>query len=143
MSKIAIACDHAGVALKLEVIAYLKALGHEAVDHGANEGERVDYPDYAKLVAADVAEQKADRGILICGTGIGMALTACKFKGIRAASVIDIYSTEMTRKHNDLNVLCLGARVVGAGLALRIVDAFLHTEFEGGRHLKRVEKIEG
>ena len=110
---------------------------------GCDSEESVDYPDYAKKVAEKVADATADKGILVCGTGIGMALTACKFKGIRAASIHDIYSIEMARKHNDLNVLCLGSRVLGSGLSLRIVDAFLHTEFEGGRHARRVEKIEG
>lgn len=139
--KIAIGCDHAGYLLKLELLAYLKKRGIEAFDCGCPSAERVDYPDYAVLVGKAIQEQKADLGILVCGTGIGMAITANKLSGIRAASLTDVFSTEMTRRHNDLNVLCLGARVVGLGLAERLVEAFIDTAFEGGRHAERVQKI--
>lgn len=142
MSKISIANDHAGLYLKNEIVELLKKLGHTVTDHGCHTDASVDYPDFAKLVAHDVASGKADRGILICGTGIGMAITANKIKGIRAASLTDIYSTLMARKHNDLNVCCLGARVLGEGMAAVIVETFLNTEFEGGRHAGRVNKME-
>lgn len=139
--KIAIGCDHAGYLLKVELLVHLKKRGIEVFDHGCPSLDRADYPDYAILVGQAIQEQKADLGVLVCGTGIGMAMTANKLKGIRAASLTDIFSTEMTRRHNDLNVLCLGARVVGGGLAERLVDAFLDTNFEGGRHAERLKKI--
>lgn len=142
MSKISIANDHAGLYLKKEIVELLKKLGHTVTDHGCHTDASVDYPDFAKLVAHDVASGKADRGILICGTGIGMAITANKIKGIRAANVSDVFSALMTRKHNDANILCLGARVVGSGLAVLITETFLATDYEGGRHQKRVDKIE-
>ncbi len=142
MSKISIANDHTGLVLKQEIVEVLKKMGHEVADHGCYSALSVDYPDFAKLVARDVQGKTCDFGILICGTGIGMAITANKFKGVRAASLTDVYSTLMARKHNDLNVLCLGSRVLGAGLAALIVETFLATEFEGGRHVARVGKIE-
>ena len=142
MEKIAIASDHAGFHLKTEIITVLKNLGYEPVDHGCHGTESVDYPDYAALVAADVQKGNVEKGILICGTGVGMAITANRFSGVRAASLVDEYSTIMARKHNNLNVLCLGSRVIGAGTATLIVETFLCTAFEGGRHEKRVEKIE-
>lgn len=139
--KIAIGCDHAGYLLKLELLAHLKKRNVEFIDYGCPSAERADYPDYALLVGQAIQEKKADLGLLVCGTGIGMAITANKLKGIRAASLTDVFSTEMTKKHNDLNVLCLGARVVGPGLAERLVDAFIDTDFEGGRHAERLKKI--
>lgn len=142
MEKIAIANDHAGLHLKRDIVTLLKSLGYEPIDHGCHTAENVDYPDYAALVAHDVQEGKTSRGILICGTGVGMAITANKFPGVRAASLVDEYSTLMARKHNNLNVLCLGSRVIGTGTAALIVETFLQTPFEGGRHEKRVEKIE-
>lgn len=140
--RIAVACDHGGIGLKPTVLAVLQKHGCEVVDHGCHDTASVDYPDYAAKVAQDVSSGKADRGILICGTGIGMAITAGKFKGVRAAAITDAYSMLMTRKHNDLNVLCLGGRVVGAGLAEHLVEIFLTTDFEGGRHAARLAKIE-
>ena len=137
---IAIGCDHGGYALKLEVIKYLVERGLDYTDFGCG-GETVDYPDIAEKVCKEVAENKAERGILICGTGIGMSMAANKVKGIRAALCGDCFSARFTRLHNDANVLCMGARVIGAGLALQIVEEFLDTEFEGGRHIARVEKV--
>lgn len=139
--RITIACDHAGFELKRSIIKYFQLLGYGVTDHGCDGTEAVDYPDYAAKVARDVSEGKFAHGVLICGTGIGMAISANKFKGVRATSVTDIFSLEMARRHNDVNVLCFGGRVVGLGLAQKLVDAFLGTEFEGGRHARRVEKI--
>lgn len=141
MKKIAIACDHAGYVLKGQIMTHLEAHGYDLKDHGCFTEDSVDYPDYAAPVANDVQQGQADYGILICGTGIGMAITANKFRGIRAASLTDVPSTEMSRKHNDLNVLCLGSRVLGADKALLLVDTFLTTRFEGGRHANRVKKM--
>ncbi len=139
--KIAIACDHGGYELKLTVIEYLKANGYEYVDFGCDSTASVDYPDYAVPASKAVASGECDLGILICGTGIGMSLCANKVHGIRAACCSDTFSARMTRLHNNSNVLCFGARVVGAGLALDLVDIFLKTEFEGDRHIKRIEKV--
>lgn len=140
--KIAIGSDHAGFDLKREIIRLLEELGCAVHDCGCFSVERVDYPDYAALVARDVQTGKADRGILVCGTGIGMAITANKYRGIRAASVVDEYSLIMARKHNDLNLLCLGSRVIGPGTAALLVETFLETEFESARHAERLRKIE-
>lgn len=141
MKTVALACDHAGFSLKNEVLQILKKFDCEVVDHGTSSDERVDYPDFAAHVAKAVQEGKADCGVLICGSGIGMALTANRFAGIRAASITDVYSARMARAHNDLNVLCLGSRVVGPGLAEELIAAFLNTSFEEGRHTGRVAKI--
>ena len=137
---LAIGCDHGGYTLKLEIMKHLAERNIEFEDFGC-DGKTVDYPDIAEKVCADIAEKKAERGILICGTGIGMSMAANKIKGIRAAVCGDCFSARFTRLHNDANVLCLGARVIGAGLALQIVDEFLDTGFEGGRHSARVEKV--
>jgi len=115
---------------------------HDVVDMGTDSKESVDYPDIAKLVAHAVVRGEAERGILICGTGIGMAMAAGKVKGIRAARCSEPYSAEMSRRHNDANVLCFGARVIGSGMAEKIVEKWLSTPFDGGRHVRRVEKIE-
>jgi len=115
---------------------------HDVVDMGTNSTQSVDYPDIAKLVAHAVVRGEAERGILICGTGIGMAMVAGKVKGIRAARCSESYSAEMSRRHNDANVLCFGARVIGSGMAEKIVEKWLSTPFDGGRHVRRVEKIE-
>ena len=140
--KIAIASDHAGFALKTVVIDHLKAIGVDVTDLGTNDASTsVDYPDYAKKVAREVSANAGMLGILICGTGIGMSIMANKFRGIRAASVSDTFSARMSRMHNDSNILCFGARVVGNGLAVDIVDAWLNAEFQGGRHASRVDKI--
>ena len=137
---IAIGSDHAGYELKCEVIKHLEERGVEYIDCGCN-GESVDYPDIAEKTCEVVTSGKADKGILICGTGVGISISANKIKGIRAALCGDWYSAKYTRLHNDANVLCMGGRVIGSGLAAEIVDIFLDTEFEGGRHARRVDKI--
>ena len=139
--KIAIGCDHAGPALKDELAEHLRELGHEVVDLGVQEGEKCDYPDKAKEVCEKVTSGECELAVLVCGTGIGMSISANKIKGIRAACCSDYFSAKFTRAHNDANVLCIGARVVGAGLATELVDVFIETPFEGGRHQRRVEKI--
>ena len=141
MKKIAIACDHGGFELKKPVIDYLVENGYEYVDFGCNSTASVDYPDYAIPAAKAVANGECDAGILICGTGIGMSLCANKVKGIRAACCSETFSARMTRLHNNSNVLCFGARVVGAGIALDLVKTFVESEFEGDRHIKRIEKV--
>ena len=140
--KIAIACDHAGPSLKAKVVAHLKDKGIEVADFGTDDTRPVDYPDYALKVAQAVATGQADLGILICGTGIGMSICANKVKGIRCALCSDTFSAHATRQHNDANVLAFGERVVGEGLALDIVDAFVDTGFSGAeRHRARIDKI--
>lgn len=139
--KVAIASDHRGFHLKAKIVAALTEGGHEAVDLGTDSIESVDYPDYAAKVAAEVSEQRVDRGILICGTGIGMCIVANKYPGVRAACCHDDLTAEMSRKHNDCNVLCVSADLLGDRLVTRMVDTWLSTEFEGGRHTRRVEKI--
>lgn len=139
--KIAIGSDHAGVALRQEIANMIKELGMEVEDFGCECDTSVDYPDYAIPVAEKVANGEADRGILICGTGIGMSITANKVKGIRCALVHDLFSAKATRQHNDSNVLAMGERVIGPGLALEIAKVWLTTEYEGGRHGRRVDKI--
>ena len=138
---IAIACDHGGYELMLTVVEHLKNNGFEVVDFGCDSTASVDYPDYAVPASKAVAAGECELGILICGTGIGMSLCANKVHGIRAACCSDTFSARMTRMHNNANILCLGARVVGAGLAVDLVDLFLKTEFEGDRHIKRIEKV--
>ena len=139
--KIAIASDHGGFHLKENIKEYLVELGHEVDDKGCHSTESVDYPDYALLVAQDVAQGRAERGILICGTGIGMSIAANKVPGVRAALCHDTFSAKATREHNDSNVLCMGERVIGSGLAREIVATWLAGTFAGGRHARRVEKI--
>ena len=141
MKKIAIACDHGGFELKKDIIKHLEARGFEIKDFGCDSAASVDYPDYALPASLAVAKGECDLGILICGTGIGMSLCANKVKGIRAACCSDTFSVRMTRLHNDANVLCLGARVVGIGLAIDMVDLFLDTGFEGDRHSTRIAKV--
>jgi ribose 5-phosphate isomerase B len=141
MATIAIASDHAGVGLKAELVSELGKLGHPVLDLGPSDGASVDYPDFATKVTSAVTEKRAGVGILLCGTGTGMSIAANKVHGIRAALSRTEFEARMARAHNDANVLCLGARVTGASLALEIVKAFLAAEFEGGRHAKRVEKI--
>ena len=138
---IAIGSDHGGFALKQEIMQHLEAAGYAYKDFGTYPADSCDYPDYGEAVARAVASGEYERGILICGTGIGISISANKVKGIRAALCGDCYSAEMTRRHNDANILALGARVLGPGLALKIVDTFLTTEFEGGRHARRVALI--
>lgn len=137
---IAIGCDHGGYELKCAVMNYLLNRKIEYVDCGCG-GERCDYPDIAEAVCKKVTGGECDRAILICGTGIGMSMSANKIKGIRAAVCSDYYSAKYTRLHNNANVLCLGGRVLGQGLALELVEVFLDTEFEGGRHIDRIEKM--
>lgn len=142
--KIAIASDHAGYELKVHIMEHLKGRGvADITDLGPDTNKNsVDYPDYAKKVSQAVVDDEDCLGILICGTGIGMSISANKVKGIRAAHASDPYSSKMARRHNDANVLCLGSRVVGPGLAFEIVDSWLDAEYEEGRHQKRIEKIE-
>lgn len=137
---IAIGCDHGGYELKLAVESYLNDNKLEFVDCGC-KGEKVDYPDIAEKLCEKITSGECDRGILICGTGIGMSMCANKVKGIRAAVCGDTFSAKFTRLHNDANVLCMGGRVIGAGLALEIVREFLNNEFEGGRHVARLDKM--
>src|SRR5258708_5740837 len=139
--KIALGADHAGYELKDKIKQHLQQQGLQVQDEGTNSGESVDYPDYARSVGHDVSEQRADLGILVCGSGIGMAITANKVDGIRAANVSTEYEAEMSREHNNANVLALGARIISADEAFRIVDKWLATPFAGGRHERRVEKI--
>lgn len=138
---IAIGSDHAGYEFKQEIIKYLEDEGYQYKDMGTDSTESIDYPDYGYRVASAVTEGKYDRGILICGTGIGMSITANKVKGIRAALCHDVFSARATRKHNNSNVLAMGARVIGIGLALEIVKTWLGEGFDGGRHQRRVDKM--
>ena len=139
--KIAIANDHAGINLKPALIKYLEEHGYEYKDFGTYTKDSCNYAEYGQKAAEAVAEGKCDRGILICGTGIGMSIVANKVPKIRCAHCHDVFSAKATRKHNDANMLAFGERVIGAGLMLEIVEAFLTTEFEGGRHIARIAKI--
>lgn len=139
--KVAISSDHGGNNLRKEIMALLDELNIKYEDFGPKTDDSVDYPDYALPVAEGVASGKFDRGILICGTGIGMSITANKVKGVRCALVHDVFSAKATRCHNDSNVLAMGERVIGPGLAREIVTTWLNTDFEGGRHERRVNKI--
>ena len=140
---IAIGSDHGGFELKQEIMAHLRERGLEYKDYGTYTAESCDYPDYGKAVARAVASGEAEKGIIICGTGIGISISANKVRGIRAALCHDCFSAEMTRLHNDANVLAMGARVVGPGLALKITDTFLDTPFSNDeRHIRRIGKIE-
>lgn len=139
--RIAVGSDHRGVAMRTKVVAILTALGHEAIDMGTRETGSVDYPDIAKAVAGAVSAGEVPRGILICGTGLGMSIVANKFPGVRAAPCHDDLMAEISRRHNDLNVLCLSGDIVSERLLDRIVEIWLNTEFEGGRHARRLQKI--
>ncbi len=139
--RIAVGSDHRGFAAKTKLVELLKRQKQEVVDAGPSTTESVDYPDIAAIVASQVSEGTVDRGILICGTGIGMCIAANKFPGVRAAPCHDDLSAEMSRRHNDLNVLCLSADMLGEKLIDRMVEIWLKTEFEGGRHARRVGKI--
>ena len=139
--KIIIAADHGGVELKNTLIAELKTLGYDVEDLGTHDHQSVDYPDYAEKLARKVASGAFERGVLCCGTGIGMSMAANKVAGVRAAVAGDCFSARMSRAHNDANVLCLGERVLGAGKAKEILRVWLDTTFEGGRHARRVGKI--
>lgn len=139
--KYVIGNDHGGIDLFDAVKEELEALGHEVIHVGSDGSQSVDYPDYANLACQKVLDKEADFAILICGTGLGMSISANKIKGIRAAAVSESYSAKMARAHNDANCLCLGARVIGSEVAKMIVETFANTEFEGGRHQRRVDKI--
>jgi ribose 5-phosphate isomerase B len=139
--KIAMGADHAGYLLKDHIRQYVIERGHQVVDEGCNTSDSVDYPDYAAKVAEDVAQGRVDRGILVCGSGIGMAIAANKVPGIRAANISSDYEAQLSREHNNLNVLALGARILDEVAAKHIVRIWLDTPFSGGRHAGRVEKI--
>jgi ribose 5-phosphate isomerase B len=140
--RIALAADHAGYEMKRDLGAMLAKAGHEILDLGTHSSAAVDYPDYAEAVATVMREGQVDRGIIVCGSGAGVSIAACKFPGIRAAVCHDCYSAHQAVEHDDMNVLCLGSRVVGASLAREIVAAFLGATFSGGeRHLRRLAKV--
>jgi ribose 5-phosphate isomerase B len=139
--KIALGCDHGGLEHKNAIGEFLKENGFEVVDFGIYEQVSVDYPDIAKKVCESIIKGETERGILVCGTGIGMSIAANKYKGIRAAACSEHFSAKYTRLHNNSNVLCLGGRVVGVGTAIELADLFVNTEFEGGRHQNRIDKI--
>ena len=140
--KIALGSDHAGPDVKQKIIELVTDLGHETVDKGTNSTDSCDYPDYARAVAQSVSAGECDCGILVCGTGIGMSMAANKVRGIRAAKVCSVYESEMSRKHNNANVLCLGARSMDYETLIKpVVQVWLTTDFEGGRHDRRVNKI--
>lgn len=137
--KIGIGCDHGGIDLKNVIVSLLKEMGHEIDDQGCFATESVDYPEFAKSVCSLVQAGRSDRGILVCGTGIGMSMVSNRFDGIRAALCHESFTARMSREHNDANVLCLGARVIGPGLAEEIVRTWVSTEFAGGRHQRRID----
>ena len=139
--KIAIASDHAGRELKDDLIEFLKEMGMETVDMGVNSNASVDYPDYGTPLAEKVSKGETEKGVLICGTGIGMSILANKFRGVRAALVSDVYTARMAKEHNDANVRVIGGRIVGKGLAREILKTWLAARFEGGRHQRRLDKI--
>lgn len=139
--KLFVGSDHAGLDLKRELLGVAAELGYAAVDLGTHTSDSTDYPDYAHQVSSAVARGEG-LGLLVCGTGLGMSMAANRHRGVRAALCGDMFSASMARKHNDANVICIGARVVGPGLAAEILKAFLSAEFEGGRHQRRVQKID-
>lgn len=140
--KVGVASDHRGVRAKGQVLLQLQELGHEAIDYGPAGEESCDYPDFAQKVASAISKGELQRGILICGTGMGMCIVANKFPGVRAASCHDDVTAEMSRRHNDANIMCLSADLIGDRLLGRIVDIWIRTEFEGGRHQRRLDKIQ-
>lgn len=140
--KIVLGADHAGVNLKEKLCAYLKDLGFEIINVGTFSTESCDYPVYAEKVCRTLQNGEADLGILVCGTGVGMSMAANKYKGIRAACCSDTFSARLTRIHNDANVICIGERVLGEGLAFDIINAFVSAEFEGGKHKRRISMFE-
>lgn len=140
--KIAIGCDHGGLVLKKEILEYLRKHGHEVINFGTDTEDAVDYAEFGESVAVCVAEGRADFGILMCGTGIGISISANKVPGVRCALLSDTFSAKATRQHNDANVIAMGGRVIGAGLAVELLDAFLSTPFSGDeRHIRRISKI--
>lgn len=142
MKKLGLGSDHGGFELKEQIKVHLLEKGYEVVDFGTHSEESVDYPEIGKKVAGEVVKGEVELGILVCGTGIGIGISANKVKGIRCAICSDVYSAKMSRAHNNANMISLGGRVVGRDLAFEIIDAWLTTEFEGGRHERRVNKIE-
>jgi ribose 5-phosphate isomerase B len=138
---IAIGCDHAGIGLKKEIISLLNELHLECIDYGTDGPQSVDYPDFGEKVSEAVSANKIERGILICGTGIGMSIVANKFPGVRASLCNELFTAKMSRLHNDANILVLGGRIVGKDLAKEIVKTWISTPFEGERHIKRLDKI--
>lgn len=141
MATISFGCDHAGFELKQHLIAYLEVSGHQVIDHGTDSTDSVDYPEFCSAAGRSVRDGEADVGIVLGGSGQGEQLAANKVRGVRAALCNCLYTARMARQHNDANVLSIGARVVGVGLAEEIVDTFLSTEFEGGRHARRVDQL--
>ena len=141
MKKIAIASDHGGFDLKIDIVTLLKKMGYEVDDMGPKTSDSVDYPDYGISLAQAIVEEKAPRGVVICGTGIGMSIVVNRFRGIRGTLCSDLYTAKLCREHNDSNVLIMGGRVVGHDLAKEIVRIWLNTPFKGGRHQKRINKI--
>ncbi|HEY3176303.1 MAG TPA: ribose 5-phosphate isomerase B [Candidatus Polarisedimenticolia bacterium] len=141
-TRIVIGCDHAAVALKDEIVKELRGSGQQVEDVGTFTGDSVDYPDFAAMVAGLIRSGTADLGIVMCGTGIGVSIAANKLPGIRAALCHDVTTARLARQHNDSNILCMGGRVLGSAVALDIVRTWLSTPFEGGRHLRRIRKIE-
>lgn len=141
MEKIAIASDHAGLELKQDLKEFLTEIGLETLDMGVDNDASVDYPDYGSPVAEKVSTGELKKGVLICGTGVGMSILANKFRGVRAALVSDVYTARMSREHNDANILVIGGRIVGKGLAREILRTWLETKFAGGRHQRRLDKI--
>jgi len=137
--RVAIGCDHGGIDLKNTIITVLKDLGYTVDDQGCNSTESVDYPNFARSVSSLVVEGKCECGILICGTGIGMSMAANRIPGIRAALCNEMFAAKMSREHNNANILCLGARVIGPGLAAEIVRTWMTSEFAGGRHQRRID----
>ena len=141
MKKIVIGCDHGGFQLKNQIIKHLESRNITVLDVGTYTSQSCSYPEYARALCQKIQSGEFEMGVLVCGTGIGMSMAANKHNGIRAACCSDYFSAKFTRLHNDANALCLGGRVVGAGLAIELVDVFLNTEFEGGRHERRVNQI--
>ena len=139
--KVGIGCDHAGLELKLEIISLLNEMGMDCIDYGTNDSRSVDYPDFGDRVSGAVSSREIERGVLICGTGIGMSIVANKFPGIRASLCNDLFTARMSRLHNDANILVIGGRIVGKDLAKEIVRVWFSTPFEGGRHANRLQKI--
>ena len=142
MATIAAGCDHGGFSLKTVLIEQLTESGHEVLDLGTHSNERVDYPDFAEAVAKSVASGEAEFGLLVCGSGIGVCMVANKISGIRAATIHDVTSAHLSREHNDANIICMGERLIGPEVAKEALDVFLASEFQEGRHLNRVKKID-
>ena len=142
MATIAAGCDHGGFSLKTVLIEHLLESGQKVLDLGTNSNERVDYPDFAEAVAKSVASGEAEFGLLVCGSGIGVCMVANKISGIRAATIHDVTSAHLSREHNDANIICLGERLIGPEVAKEALDVFLASEFQEGRHLNRVKKID-